>query len=195
MIYPNAQSVLAGTLRPVATLRRSYCQEPRWECQDGVKIAPRGRRSHEAGGVFLARPGSHGHPQLPSGAGRSSIPVAGALGSTIGFGAGVLITIVAALLGARDGSAIGLVLLVASAVAAITTLAGALLAAAQCWAFWDGFLVNDLGRLTTDRGGWQGLVLLLLVAAVVQLSSVGIRRLATGRLTRSDSRRLPSAST
>ena len=67
-----------------------------------------------------------------------------------------------ALLGARDAPGIGLVLLGGTvvAVAAVTTYAGAVAAAVQCWGLWDGFLVNGLGQLKVDRGGWQGLVAL-----------------------------------
>jgi hypothetical protein len=46
---------------------------------------------------------------------------------------------------------IGLVLLAGTvaSVAAVTTFAGAVAAAAQCWGLWDGFLVNGLGS-----SGW-----------------------------------------
>jgi hypothetical protein len=124
-------------------------------------------------------------PQVPLPAGRSPIPIPGPLGCTIGFGAGLLITVAAAALGARDGPGLGVVLLAAAAVAAITTLPGAVAAAAQCWALWDGFLVNGLGCLSADRGGWQGLVLLVAAAAVACLAAATIRNLAARRPTRS----------
>ena len=71
------------------------------------------------------------------------------MGSAIGFAVGIVVTLAAALLGARDAPLLGLALLVAAAVAvgATTTLAGALASAIHGWAPWDGFLVNDLGQL------------------------------------------------
>jgi hypothetical protein len=70
------------------------------------------------------------------------------------------------------------------AVAAVTTYAGAVAAAVQCWGLWDGFLVNGLGQLKVDRGGWPGLVALVggtaavcLVAGVIRSwSGSGTRR-------------------
>lgn len=105
------------------------------------------------------------------------------MGSVIGFGAGIVTTLVASALGAREAPGFGLALLAASvvAVAATTTLVGALAAAAQCWAFWDGFLLNNLGRLTADRGGWQGLALLLLCAVAAVAVAVGYRHMCTVR--------------
>jgi hypothetical protein len=58
-----------------------------------------------------------------------------------------------------------------------TTFPGALATAAHCWGFWDGFLVNDLGRLSADRRGLQVLVLLLLCAGLAYLAGAVCRRL------------------
>jgi hypothetical protein len=104
-------------------------------------------------------------------------PVRGGLGAAVGFGAGVLSTCAGALLGARDAPVTGLVLLAGTvaAVAAVTTFAGAVAAAAQCWGLWDGFLVNGLGQLRVDRGGRQELVALVGCAAAVCLVAAVIR--------------------
>lgn len=172
------RSSVAAVLHGVKTVRRSV------RITLGPPRRPVGGR--DTAGVFLARPGSRGPqvPSVPSPAGCSSIPIPGPLGSTIGFGAGLLTTVAAALLGARDAPALGVMLLAAAAIAAITTLAGAVAAAAQCWAFWDGFLVNGLDRLNADRGGWQGLVLLVAAVAVVYLAAAAVRYLAARRPTR-----------
>jgi hypothetical protein len=129
--------------------------------------------------VLLARPGS-GSPQLPAPDGRSPVIVPGPLGSTIGFGVGILTTVIAALFGARDTPFFGLVLMAGSvaAVAAATTPAGAVASAAQCWAFWDGFVLDDLGRLGLDRGGVQGLTLLMSCATAAYLAAAARRRFA-----------------
>lgn len=104
------------------------------------------------------------------------------MASVIGFGAGIVTTLVAAALGAREAPGFGLALLAVSvvAVAGTTTLVGALAAAAQCWALWDGFLLNDLGRLTAERGGWQGLALLLLCAVAAVATATGYRHVLHG---------------
>lgn len=66
------------------------------------------------------------------------------MGSALGFGAGLLTALLAGLPGAREAPSLDLVLVAVAVVgvAATTTLPGALAAAAQCWGFWDGFVVN-----------------------------------------------------
>jgi hypothetical protein len=101
------------------------------------------------------------------------------MGSVIGFGVGVMITLLAAALGARDAPLLelGLFSVAIVVMAASTTLVGALAAAVQCWGLWDGFLINDLGQLSLSDGGWQGLAVFGLVATGSQLASTGARRL------------------
>lgn len=101
------------------------------------------------------------------------------MGAVLGFAAGVVVTIGAALFGARAAPVLGLVVVLVPTVtvAAITTFPGAMAAGGQCWACWDGFLVNGLGSLTADHGGWQGLVLFLGCAAAANLAGVTWRHL------------------
>src|SRR5213075_1804021 len=93
--------------------------------------------------VLRARPGYHPLPR-PSRRRRRTPPVPGGIGSALGFLAGTAATLLGAAVGARDHPVLGLALLgcVALTVAAVTSAAGALAGAAQCWALWDGFLVN-----------------------------------------------------
>jgi hypothetical protein len=61
-----------------------------------------------------------------------------------------------------------LVSYVAGAVAAVTSLQGALGAAAQCWAFCDGFVVNRFDDLTASPAGVEGLLVLSVSVLIVR---------------------------
>lgn len=102
----------------------------------------------------------------------------GLSGSGLGFGWGV----VATCLGALTGPDIGLVLLavVAVSVGAVTTVPGAVLGAAQCWALYTGFLDNQLGVLRMDDNSEFALHLLLSVGFAASVVALLIRALATG---------------
>lgn len=109
----------------------------------------------DTAGVFLARPGHRRLPQQPPT--RRMRPVPGGLGAAIGFGAGVLSTCAGALLGARDAPVIGLVLLggTVAAVAAVTTFAGVVAAAVQCWGLWSTVWANSGSIVAAGRGWWR----------------------------------------
>jgi hypothetical protein len=105
------------------------------------------------------------------------------MGSALGLGAGTVTTLAAAGLGAHAAPAFGLALLTAAAVAtaATTTLPGALGAAVQCWALWDGFLVNDLGQLTLTRQSTPALALIAVSAGLASLVATTARKYSARR--------------
>jgi hypothetical protein len=106
--------------------------------------------------------------------------VPGGVGSALGLVAGTAAALLGAAVDARDHPVLGLVLLGGTAVgvAGLTTAAGAFAGAVQCWALWDGFLVNRFGELTLTRT--SALVLLALAAAALAVAGTG-RRLRTRR--------------
>ncbi|GGM82182.1 hypothetical protein GCM10012275_61050 [Longimycelium tulufanense] len=94
-------------------------------------------------------------------------------GSALGFGTGLLATTLVVLLGATRFPTVGLVLVLAVVlgVAAVTTVPGATLVAAQCWGLYAGFLLGRAGEIVWDeRGGWAAAVLF---AAALLASVVG----------------------
>ena len=127
--------------------------------------------------MLRARPGHH--RLSGSGQGRSAPPVPGGVGSALGLLAGTAAALLGAALDARDHPALGLALLGGTAVtiAGLTSAAGALAAAAQCWALWDGFLVNRFGELTITRASALALLVVAVVAPVVAATG---RRLRAG---------------
>ncbi|MFC5994924.1 hypothetical protein ACFQE5_11955 [Pseudonocardia hispaniensis] len=110
-------------------------------------------------------------------------PVPGGMGVVLGLAAGTVTTVVAAGLDAHGHPAVGLVLLGATviAIAAATTLAGAFGVAVQCWALWDGFLINDLGRLTFTQQSTPALLLFVGSACLASLLATLLRRLPARR--------------
>ncbi len=102
----------------------------------------------------------------------------GLSGSGLGFGWGI----VATCLGALTGPDIGLVLLavVAVSVGAMTTVPGAVIGAAQCWALYTGFLDNRFGVLSMDDNSEFALHLLLSVGFAASVVALLVRALATG---------------
>ena len=125
-------------------------------------------------------------PGHSSGGTAGHAPVPGGIGSALGLVGGSAATVLAVGLGARGHPALGLapLIVVVLAVAAVTTAGGALGAAAQCWALWDGFLVNRLGELVLTRPGVDGLLLLALVSLVTTVAARCLRRVDSGRADR-----------
>lgn len=101
----------------------------------------------------------------------------GLSGSGLGFGWGIVATCV----GAVAGPEVGLVLLavVAVSVGAVTTVPGAMLGAAQCWALYTGFLHNELGVLSMDGNSRFALHLLLSVGLAASVLALVVRALAS----------------
>lgn len=98
------------------------------------------------------------------------------LGSAIGFAAAIVATLIAVGLGARQQPLLGLALVcgTTATVAAVTPLPGALGAAVQSWAVWDGFVVNQLGVLAATPTEIQGLLVLAVAALVVRTCVVAV---------------------
>ncbi|MFC6091141.1 hypothetical protein Q5530_25575 [Saccharothrix sp. BKS2] len=84
-------------------------------------------------------------------------------GSALGFAGGVVVT---AVVGRWPAPALALLVVVVLVVSWWTTPAGSLLAAAQCWGLYAGFVVGDEGHLAPD---WHA----LLVLAVAGTASLG----------------------
>jgi hypothetical protein len=119
-------------------------------------LVPRPRPSPLGHGLPLPGP----LPQLPA-----------SLGLALGFVAGVVTTIVAAMIGAGHDPAVGLLLLTAAAamVGTLTTPLGALASAWQCWAFYTGFLLNRQGVLTFDHASRSALAIIVFAGVVPSL--------------------------
>ncbi|WP_156994043.1 hypothetical protein [Pseudonocardia acaciae] len=102
----------------------------------------------------------------------------GTAGSALGFGAAVAATLVAWPLGELFGAAsrpvLGLVLLavVAVGVGSVTTLAGAVACAAQCWALYSGFVLHRFGELWLDPPSRFALALLVTSGAGASLAGL-----------------------
>lgn len=103
-------------------------------------------------------------------------------GSALGFGAALLLITAEAALGAAHWPMLALALpaLLLVAVGAVTTLPGALLAAAQAWGLYAGFVLGHAGQLELSTR--SGLAAGVLVAAAVAGSLGGL--LATARAKR-----------
>lgn len=129
--------------------------------------------------MLLARPGTTSPPPLET-ATWDVAAIPGPMAGVLGFSGGAVVTLVAALLGARDAPLFGLALLAATAavISATTTIAGAFAAAAPSWALWNGFLLNDLGQLTFDTTGLHGLIVITAPAVVVAVVATASRRWA-----------------
>ncbi|GEL16702.1 hypothetical protein PA7_05390 [Pseudonocardia asaccharolytica DSM 44247 = NBRC 16224] len=99
----------------------------------------------------------------------------------LGLPAGTVATFAAAGLGAHDAPLFGLAVLTATAVAlaTLTSAPGAIGAAIQFWALWDGFLVNKFGELTFTHADWPGLVALPACAALASLVAAKLRAAAS----------------
>ena len=89
----------------------------------------------------------------------------------------------APLLGAARDPAVGLILLIATAgiVGTLTTPVGAVASAAQCWAFYTGFILNRLGVLTFDHGSLTTLLVIVLTGIMPSLLLTTARRLPNTR--------------
>lgn len=91
----------------------------------------------------------------------------GTAGSALGFGSAVAATVLGAVLGrvfdADSRPVLGLALLAAVAVGvgSMTTVAGALACAAQCWGMYSGFVLHGFGELRLDPVSRFALLLLL----------------------------------
>jgi hypothetical protein len=90
------------------------------------------------------------------------------LGLAVGFAASIAATMISRAFGAGDDPRVGLVLLTLTTlmVSAVTTVPGVIGAGALCWAFYSGFVLNRTGILTSDRGGGQALLVIVLSATV-----------------------------
>lgn len=153
-------------------------QDRRAGREDCVRTRPGCRAGSDTRLMLLARPGpTH---SLPRRATQGIAPITTAMAGGLGFGVGIVVTLVAALLGAWDAPLLGLALLAATAAAtaATTTIGGALAAAAPCWALWNGFLVNDLGQLTFTTADLHGLIAIAAPAVVVAVLSTARRHVA-----------------
>lgn len=102
----------------------------------------------------------------------------GLTGSALGFGAAIAATVLDKVLDAAFGLGsspmLGLALLAAVAlgVGSMTTLAGALAGAAQCWGMYSGFVLHGFGELRLDPS--SRIALLLLVGLAVVASVLGL---------------------
>jgi hypothetical protein len=74
-------------------------------------------------------------------------------------------------------------LLIATAgiVGTLTTPVGAVASAAQCWAFYTGFILNRLGVLTFDHGSLTTLLVIVLTGIMPSLLLTTARRLPNTR--------------
>jgi hypothetical protein len=117
-------------------------------------------------------PGSSGQ-QLPY----FRLPVG--LAFALGFGASIVMTLLAWFLGAGDAPGVGLFLLTvtAAAVGATTTPLGAVAAASTSWMLDDGFILNRFGVLTLDHRAVTALAVIVLAAVVPSLLVMPTRRL------------------
>ncbi|HEY2762988.1 MAG TPA: hypothetical protein VGJ13_03095, partial [Pseudonocardiaceae bacterium] len=95
-------------------------------------------------------------------------PLSGPLGLSVGFVAGIAVTMIFWVFGAGRDPHIGLVLLTLTAitVGAVTTVPGGIGTGALCWAYYSGFVLDRFGTLTFDRGGGQALLMIVLAATV-----------------------------
>ncbi len=137
----------------VRTASGPQCHRPWWGDPERVSV-PR-------------PPVSGGAPRLPA--------VSGPSGAALGLPAGAAGALLTWTLGGDP--TIGLVLAAATAVwlAALTTPLGALVAAAQCWACFDGFVVHRLGTL---EGGPVDIVAFGIVACAA-VAAQAVRAMAT----------------
>jgi hypothetical protein len=94
-------------------------------------------------------------------------------GSGLGFGAGILATIAAAMLG---GGLIAPVLVV-TAVSAVTTAAGAAAAGGQCWLLYASFVLGRAGDLNLDSTSLQAAALLGVTALLATVLGATASRL------------------
>ena len=126
--------------------------------------------------MLRARPGHHPLPG-PASRNRQTPPMPGGIGSVLGLLTGTAATLLDAALGARTHPILGLVLLGGTAltVASLTSAAGALASATQCWTLWDGFLVNRFGELTLTRSTALALLLLTFAAPAAAVIASWLR--------------------
>jgi hypothetical protein len=89
---------------------------------------------------------------------------------SLGFGIGVPVTALAALLGAGDRLGLPLFAVTAAAVGACCRPSGSVCAALPLWALEDGFVVHRFGVLTADHDALRALALVTLAAAVVAVA-------------------------
>jgi hypothetical protein len=101
--------------------------------------------------------------------------LAGLYGSGLGFGAGIVATIVATMM---QGGLIAPVLVVA-AVSAVTTFAGATAAGGQCWLLYASFVLGRAGDLALDRASLQAAAVLGGTALLATTLGAIVRRLWT----------------
>jgi hypothetical protein len=117
-------------------------------------------------------------------------PVTGATGSALGFGSAVAAVLFGALvssvIGWSDRAPVSLALLALAmiGVGVLTTVPGALAAAAQGWAVYSGFVVHGLGELRLDPADRSALLWLVLLAVAASL----LGRVPRVRRVRSESR-------
>lgn len=102
----------------------------------------------------------------------------GMTGSALGLGSAIAATVLGKVLDAAFGvgsrPVLGLVLLAAVAVGvgSVTTVAGALGCAAQCWGMYSGFVLHGFGELRLDPS--SRFALLLLTGLAVGASVLGL---------------------
>ncbi|NMH98857.1 hypothetical protein [Pseudonocardia acidicola] len=122
--------------------------------------------------MLVPRPVPHG--RRPGDPGRrpwyQPAVISGPAGGALGLPVGVVAAVVASTLG--DTRVTGLVFAAAAAagVALLTTAPGALAAAAQCWAVYDGFEVNRFGQLGGTRPELVVLGAVCLVALIARFA-------------------------
>lgn len=91
----------------------------------------------------------------------------GMTGSALGFGAAIAATVLDKVLdaafglGSRPLLALALLAAVALGVGSVTTMAGALACAAQCWGMYSGFVLHGFGQLQLDPSSRVALPLLV----------------------------------
>ncbi|MEV4310805.1 hypothetical protein [Actinocrispum sp. NPDC049592] len=104
--------------------------------------------------------------------------ISGPLGSAAGFAAGIVAAVLASIAGAVEHHSIGLfaLALAIAGVSAITTVAGALATAAQCWLLYASFIVGRSGSLVFDESSADTAG----IFAIIALAATGLSR---GRVT------------
>jgi hypothetical protein len=114
--------------------------------------------------------------------GRPRIP--GPVGSAAGFAAGIVATIIASGAGAigQPGVGLAIVALAVAAVSALTTVAGALATAAQCWLLYAGFIMGRSGNLVLNDSSLEVAGLFGIVALATSVITSG--RFVRARISR-----------
>ncbi len=109
-------------------------------------------------------------------------PVPAGVGGALGLPAGAAAALLADVVGTGPTGGLVLAAAVAAVLGAVTSPRGALVAAAQVWACWDGFVLHRLGTLQADGADLAGIAAVAGVALVASvLVAVRARRAARPR--------------